>query len=65
MLNSVAGGGGFRLRALAVGNVAPGSDHLGRLAGLVAQQPLRVIHPAVAAVLLAETILRGVVSLLE
>ena len=51
------------LRLLARGDVAPRADHLDRLAVLVADQVLLVVHPAVAAVLLEKPVLDRVAAL--
>ena len=51
--------------SLAVGDIAPRADHLGRLAVLVTYQLLRIVHPAVAAVLLEKPVLDRVATFLE
>ncbi len=51
------------LRILAFGDVAPGTDHLGRLARRVANEPLLVDHPAIGAVLLPRTGTRRCIGL--
>ena len=53
------------LRPLALADVAPRADHLDRLAVLVPDQALLVVHPAVGAVLLEEPVLDGVAALPE
>src|SRR5690348_2504757 len=49
-------GGRHFLCPLALADVAPRADHLRRLALLVPYQMLRVVHPAVGAVLPAEAV---------
>src|SRR5215831_16700517 len=50
---------------LALGHVAPGADHLDRVAGRIADHLELVAHPAVAAVLLAEAVFAVEPLLLE
>ena len=53
------------LGLVAGGDVAPGADHLDRLAVLVADQVLLVVDPAIGAVLAPEPVLDRVATLLE
>src|SRR6266536_2526659 len=52
-------------RSLALADVAPRAYYLGRLTTFVPDQSLRVVDPAVSAVLLEESVLDGVVAPLE
>src|SRR5262245_58143187 len=52
-------------RALAFGYVAPRTHYLGRLAYFIADQALRVVDPAVGAVLFQEPVLDRMAAFLE
>ena len=52
-------------RSLTLGDVAPRADHLDRLAFLVPDEPLFIVHPAVGAVLLEKSVLDRVGTFLE
>src|SRR6266478_4966170 len=52
-------------RSLALAYVAPRADHFGGLTLFVPDQSLRVVHPAVGAVLLEESVLDRVAALPE
>src|SRR5437773_9888701 len=57
MLNAIPGRRRWFLGSLALADVAPRADHLGRLPLCVPAQSLRVAHPTIGAVLLAKSVL--------
>src|SRR5262245_15130427 len=64
VLNTIMGCRRFLFRSLALADVAPGADHLDRLALFVTDQSLGVVDPAIGAVLFAEAILHRVPAVL-
>src|SRR5262249_6039508 len=64
-LRALPGRRGGPFGALALTDVAPGSNDLGRLTIIVTDQPLCVIHPAIASVLAKEAIFDRVAALLK
>src|SRR6476646_6198932 len=65
MVNAIPSGRRCLFHSLALGDIAPRANHLRWLTLLIPNQSLRIVHPAVIAVLLEKPVLDRVAAFLE